>query len=47
MAKTIGNDILLSESMVSPDYKVDFAIGTTYSLDLEYLLSITITTLFA
>lgn len=42
MAKTIGNDILLSESMVSPDYKVDFAIGTTYSLDLEYLLSITI-----
>lgn len=42
MAKTIEKDILLSEAMVTPGFKVDFAVGTTYSLDLQYLLGITV-----
>ena len=41
MAKTFENSILLSEAMTTPDFEVDYAVGTTYNLDLEYLFGLT------
>lgn len=34
------SDVIYSELLYSPGYKVDFAVGTTYSLDLEAMLMV-------
>lgn len=40
MADNLLKDILLDRVLVSDGYTVDFAVGTTYSLDLETLLAV-------
>lgn len=40
MAEGLWNDIMYSEVLTTPGYVVDYAVGTTYSLDLTTLLSV-------
>lgn len=40
MAKELMGNILYNESLLTPGYQVEAAIGTTYSLDLETLLEV-------
>ena len=37
------NDLMFNQVLMSDGYVVDFAIGTTYGLDMESLLSIPLT----
>ena len=43
MANNIMNDLMFNQVLMSDGYVVDFAIGTTYGLDMESLLSIPLT----
>ncbi len=40
MAKELMGNVLYNESLLTPGYQVEAAIGTTYSLDLETLLEV-------
>ena len=36
------DDIVFNEALVTPDYRVEAVVGTTYSMDLETLLEVPI-----
>ena len=40
MAKELMGNVLYNESLLTPGYQVEAAIGTSYSLDLETLLEV-------
>lgn len=42
MARELMKDLLFSELLSTPGYEVEFAVGTTYSLSLDALLSVPI-----
>ena len=43
MAENLMKDLLLDQVLVSDGFTVDFAVGTTYSLDMETLLAVPLT----
>lgn len=43
MAENLMKDLLLDQVLVSDGFMVDFAVGTTYSLDMETLLAVPLT----